>query len=172
MAAQIGELSKLQVNNTQAQINSDAETAKRLQDEERERERLRKETEEKDLALAKQCNEEEQTALQEPIPAQPSHAIKTRNKNKRKAVVEVMKRAERNSRRVIEPVGLNEEPLDEEEEEDLEELNRRKKKAVEISTATPSSRPIIAQTSRPPKPASGGFGFGKRTLGISSVWAG
>ncbi|XP_047314612.1 uncharacterized protein LOC124918552, partial [Impatiens glandulifera] len=152
MAAQIGVLSKLQVSKTQEQINSDAETANKLQDGERERERLRKEIEEKDHELAKQCNEEEQAALQEPIPAQPSHAMKTRNKNKRKAVSEVMKRAERNSQRVIEPVSVNEEPLDEEEEEDLEELNRRKKKAVDISTATPSSRPIVAQTPLPPKP--------------------
>ncbi|XP_047335688.1 uncharacterized protein LOC124939239 [Impatiens glandulifera] len=162
MAAQIGELSKLQVNNTQKQINSNAETAKRLQDEERERERLRKEIEEKGLALAKQCDKEEQAALQESTLAQHSHSMKTRNKNKRKAVAQVMKLAEQNSRREIEPVGLNAQPLDEEEEEeDLEALNRRKKKVVEISTATPSSRPIIAQTSRPQKPACGGFGFGK-----------
>ncbi|XP_047320548.1 calponin homology domain-containing protein DDB_G0272472-like [Impatiens glandulifera] len=151
MAAQIEELSKLQVNKTQAQISSDAETAKKLQDEEKERERLRKEIEEKDHELAKQCNEEEQAALQEPTPAQPSHSMKTRNKNKRKAVAEVMKLEERNSRREIQPVRLNEEPLDEEEEKDLEILNRRKKKPVEISTATPSIRPIVAQTPRLPR---------------------
>ncbi|XP_047312514.1 DNA ligase 1-like [Impatiens glandulifera] len=170
MAVQIGELSKLQVSKTQEQFNSDAETAKKLQDEERERERLRKELEDKDHALAKQCEEEEQADLHEPIPAQISHAMKTRNKNKRKAVAEVMKREEQNSQRVIEPVGLNVQPLDEEEEEDIEELNRRKKKAIGSSTATP--RPIIAQTSRPPKPVCAGFGFGKRTPDISSVFAG
>ncbi|XP_047320309.1 probable polygalacturonase At3g15720 [Impatiens glandulifera] len=88
MTVQIGELSKLQVSKTQEQINSDAETAKKLQDEERERERSRKELEEKDHELAPKCNEEEQAAIQESILAQPSHAMKTRNKNKRKAVAE------------------------------------------------------------------------------------
>ncbi|XP_047320679.1 uncharacterized protein LOC124924725 [Impatiens glandulifera] len=168
MAAQIEELSKLQVNKTQAQISSDAETAKKLQDEEKERERLRKEIEDKDHELAKQCNEEEETALQESTPAQPSHSMKTRNKNKRKAVPAVMKLAERSGLGEIQLVGLNEEPLDKEEEEDIKQLNRRKKKAVEI----PSTRLIVAQPSRPPRPVSGGFGFGKRTPGISSVFTG
>ncbi|XP_047310866.1 uncharacterized protein LOC124914373 [Impatiens glandulifera] len=172
MTVQIGELSKLHVSKTQEHINSDAETAKKLQDEERERERSRKELEEKDHELAQKCNEEEHATIHEPIPAQPSHAMKTRNKGKRKAVAKVLKRAEQNSQRVTEPVGLNVQTLDEEEEEDIEELNRRKKREMESSTATPSSRPIVAQTSRPPKLVCTGFRFGKRTPGISSVWVG
>ncbi|XP_047314528.1 splicing regulatory glutamine/lysine-rich protein 1-like [Impatiens glandulifera] len=152
MAIQIRELSKLQVSKTQEQINSDAETAKKLKDEEREKERSRKEFKDKDHELAQKCNEEEQAAIHEPISAQPSQAMKTRNKNKRKAVAEVMKRAEQNSQRVIETVGMNVQPLDEEEEEDIDELNRRKKRANESSTATPSSRPTVAQPSRPPQP--------------------
>ncbi|XP_047331314.1 uncharacterized protein LOC124934863 [Impatiens glandulifera] len=172
MAAHIKELSKLQVNKTQEQIRSDAETAKKLQDEEKERERLRKEVEDKDNELAKQCNEEEHAALQESTPVQASHFMKTRNKNKRKAVAAVMKLAEQSGLREIQPVGLNEFPLDEEEEEDIKQLNRRKKKAVETSIAIPSTRPIVAQPSRPSRPVSGGFRFGKRTPGISSVFTG
>ncbi|XP_047313713.1 uncharacterized protein LOC124917297 [Impatiens glandulifera] len=169
MAAQIEELSKLQVNKTQAQISSDTETTKELQDEEKERERLRKEIEDKDHELSKQCNEEEEAALQESTLAQPSHSMKTRNKNKRKTIAAVMKLAERSGLGEIQPVRLNEEPLDEEEEEeDIKQLNRRKKKAVEI----PSNRTIVAQPSRPPRPVNGGFGFGKQTPGISSVFTG
>ncbi|XP_047335612.1 uncharacterized protein LOC124939148 [Impatiens glandulifera] len=163
IALQIAELSKIQVSKTQEQIESDAETAKRLQEEERERERLQKEIEEKDHEFAQKCNEEEQAAIQEPTPAQPSttpaqpsHAMKTRNKKKRKAVAEVIKRAEQSSQRVIVPVGLNVQPVadeeEDEEEEDIEELNWRKKRTLEMSTAIPSSRPIVAQPPHQPKP--------------------
>ncbi|XP_047306269.1 uncharacterized protein LOC124909655 [Impatiens glandulifera] len=152
-------------------ISSDAETAKKLQDEDEKRERLRKEIEDKDHELVKQYNDEEKVAQPELIPAQALHSMKMRNKNKRKAVATVMKLAERSGLGEIQPVGQNEEPLDEEEEDTIR-LNRRKKKAVEYSIAIPSSRPIAAQPSRPSRPVSGGFGFNKRTPGISSVFTG
>ncbi|XP_047329346.1 uncharacterized protein LOC124932718 [Impatiens glandulifera] len=170
MAAQIEELSKLQANKTQEQIRADAETARRLQDEDEARKRLRKEIEDKDHELAKKCNEEEKAAQTESTPAQASHSMKTRNKNQRKAIVTLMKQVERSGLGELQPDGQFEEPLDEEEEEDASRLNRQKKKAVEASTTLPSSGPIVAQSSRPPRLVSGGFGFNQRTPDISSVF--
>ncbi|XP_047335625.1 putative golgin subfamily A member 6-like protein 3 [Impatiens glandulifera] len=170
MASQIEELSKMQADKTQEQIRADAETARRLQEEDEARERLRKEIEDKDHELAKQCNEEKKAALPESTPAQASHSMKTRNKNKRKTVATLMKQAERSGLEEIQPVGQLEKLLDDEEEEDTTRLNRRKKKAIEVSTTVPSSDPIVAQSSRPPRLVSRGFGFNKRTPGISSVF--
>ncbi|XP_047314060.1 actin cytoskeleton-regulatory complex protein PAN1-like [Impatiens glandulifera] len=91
----------------------------------------------------------------------------TRNKKKRSAVKNVIKRAEQ---RAAVPVVLNAQPLD--EEEDAEELNQRKRRTTEGSTATPSVRQIIALPPPPPKPVCTNFGFKKKGTGHSSVWAG
>ncbi|XP_047326553.1 ribosomal biogenesis protein LAS1L-like [Impatiens glandulifera] len=159
MAAQIEELSKLQVDRTQEQIRADAETARRIQDEEDARERLRKETEDKDHELVKKYNEEEKVAQPESTSAQASHSMKTRNKNKRKKIVSLLHQVEQSDIEEFQPDEQFEEPLNEEEEEDATRLNPRKKKAVETSTASPSSSPTVAQSSRPPRPIGGAFRF-------------
>ncbi|XP_047339850.1 autophagy-related protein 23-like [Impatiens glandulifera] len=155
MTAQIEELSKLQADRTQEQICADAETTQRIQDEEDARERLRKETEDKDHELAKKFNEEEKGDQPESTSVQASHSMKTRNKNKRNKIVSLLHQVEQS-----------------EEEEDAARLNPRKKKAVETSTASPSSGPTVAQSSRPPRPVGGAFRFNQRTPGISSVFTG
>ncbi|XP_047313815.1 uncharacterized protein LOC124917409, partial [Impatiens glandulifera] len=163
--SQLNNVDLHQISKTQEQIESDVETAKRVQDEERERERLQKEIEDKDYEFAQKCNEEEQANIQEPPPVQPSHSMNTRNKKKWSVVAKVIKRAEQ---RAVVPVVLNVQPLDEEEEEDIEELNQRKRRATEGSTATPNFRPIITPPLPPPKPVCASFGFNKKTPGHSS----
>ncbi|XP_047309862.1 apical junction molecule-like [Impatiens glandulifera] len=172
MEAQIEELSKLQADRTKEQIRSDAKTARRIQAEEDARERLRKETEDKDHELAKQVYEAENATQPESTPAQASHSMKTRNKNKRKQIAILLHQVEQSGIEEYQPGGQLEEPLNEEEEEDVARLNPRKKKGVELSIASISSGPIAAQSSRPPRPVGSAFRFNQRNPGISSVFTG
>ncbi|XP_047309756.1 uncharacterized protein YGR130C-like [Impatiens glandulifera] len=146
MAAQIKELTKLQAARTQEQIRLDAETARRIQTEEEDKERLRKETEDNDLKLAKKIVEDEQAAQPKPTPIQAPHSMVTRIRGKRKKITNLLKLVEQSGIECSQPVGQSEEPLDEEKEEDVEQLNRRKKKAVKSSIASPSLGPTIDQT--------------------------
>ncbi|XP_047309737.1 calponin homology domain-containing protein DDB_G0272472-like [Impatiens glandulifera] len=172
MTAQIEELSKLQADRTQEKIRLDAETTRRIQAEEDAREQLRKETEDKDHELAKQVDEEEKVAQPESTPAQDSHSMKTRNKNKRKQIQSLLHQVEQSDIEESQPAGQFEEPLYEEEEENAARINPQKKKAVELSTASTSSGPIVAQSSRPPRSVGGVFRFNQRNPGISSVFTG
>ncbi|XP_047331470.1 uncharacterized protein CG45076-like [Impatiens glandulifera] len=110
-------------------IRADAETARRLQDEDEQRERLRKEIEDRDHELAKQYDDKEKAAQPESSSAQGSHSMKTRNKNKRKAVLTLLKQVERSGLEEFQPVGQYEQPLDEEEEEDAAQLKSAKEES-------------------------------------------
>ncbi|XP_047313947.1 putative uncharacterized protein DDB_G0287113 [Impatiens glandulifera] len=144
METQIEELSKLQADRTQEQIRADAETARRIQDEDEARERLKKETEDKDHELAQKYNEEEKAAQPESTSAQASHSMKTRNKNKRKKIVSLLHQVEQSGIEEFQPDEQFEEPLDEEEEEYATRLNPRKKKAEQTKSYKPAEEYIKA----------------------------